>query len=560
MLQSNCGVFPRNLDCARQCRHRRNAGRRPVRRSRAATPSATSRACAACRLPNLARLGPGQHQAARRNRRPPPRLPAPTDAARWPRPARTPPPDIGRWSASTSTSRFPLYPHGFPPEVMDEFERRIGRGTLGNKAASRHRDHPGTRRGAHAHGLAHRLHLGRQRVPDRRARRSDPAVGAVQNLRDRARDSARAARSGPGDRAPVHRLARQLSRAPSNRHDYAVPPPKGMLLDQLEERGVPVHSVGKIFDVFLGRGIRDSTKTKNNADGMAQTLAAHGRSRRRHDLRQPGGFRPAVRPSQRYGRLRRRARGVRRLAAGIREPRCSHGDLAIFTADHGCDPTTPSTDHSREYVPLLAAGPECAPASTWECAPRSPISARRWPTISAPRIAKGESFLTANRMRKPVMAGNWKMYKTPAETTAFFEKFRPLVENASHCEIVICPPFTNLAAAVDAVKGSTIRIGAQNIALGQGRRLHRRNLRPHAQRRRRHPRHHRPQRTPAVFRRDRRDRAQAHPGGARIRAHADRLRGRAAGRARERQDRSRAGRRSSRRASPGSPSSSSPRS
>src|SRR5947209_2129661 len=67
-------------------------------------------------------------------------------------------------------------------------------------------------------------------------------------------------------------------------------------------------------------------------------------------------------------------------------------------------------------------------------------------------------------MRKPVMAGNWKMYKTPAETTTFFEKFRPLAGNASHCEVVICPPFTSLAAAVDAAKGSSIRIGAQNIA------------------------------------------------------------------------------------------------
>jgi triosephosphate isomerase len=61
------------------------------------------------------------------------------------------------------------------------------------------------------------------------------------------------------------------------------------------------------------------------------------------------------------------------------------------------------------------------------------------------------------------MAGNWKMYKTPAETTQFFEKFRPLVEKSSHCEVVICPPFTNLAAAAGAVKGSNIRIGSQNI-------------------------------------------------------------------------------------------------
>jgi triosephosphate isomerase len=61
------------------------------------------------------------------------------------------------------------------------------------------------------------------------------------------------------------------------------------------------------------------------------------------------------------------------------------------------------------------------------------------------------------------MAGNWKMYKTPAETTAFFEKFRPLAGQAEHCEVVICPPFTNLAAAVEAAQGTRIQIGAQNI-------------------------------------------------------------------------------------------------
>ena len=61
------------------------------------------------------------------------------------------------------------------------------------------------------------------------------------------------------------------------------------------------------------------------------------------------------------------------------------------------------------------------------------------------------------------MAGNWKMYKTPAETSAFFEKFRPLVANSEHCEVVICPPFTNLAAAVAAAHGTRIRIGAQNL-------------------------------------------------------------------------------------------------
>jgi triosephosphate isomerase len=62
------------------------------------------------------------------------------------------------------------------------------------------------------------------------------------------------------------------------------------------------------------------------------------------------------------------------------------------------------------------------------------------------------------------MAGNWKMYKTPAETIAFFETFRPLVAKSEHCEVVICPPFTSLGAAVDAAKGTNIRVGAQNVA------------------------------------------------------------------------------------------------
>ena len=67
-------------------------------------------------------------------------------------------------------------------------------------------------------------------------------------------------------------------------------------------------------------------------------------------------------------------------------------------------------------------------------------------------------------MRKPVMAGNWKMYKTSADTKAFFDKFRPAAGSPPHCEVVICPPFTCLAGAVEAAKGSTVSVGAQNIA------------------------------------------------------------------------------------------------
>lgn len=66
-------------------------------------------------------------------------------------------------------------------------------------------------------------------------------------------------------------------------------------------------------------------------------------------------------------------------------------------------------------------------------------------------------------MRRRVLAGNWKMYKTAAETSAFFESFAPLIENASHAEIVICPPFVNLPAAVEAVRGTAIEVGGQDL-------------------------------------------------------------------------------------------------
>jgi triosephosphate isomerase (TIM) len=66
-------------------------------------------------------------------------------------------------------------------------------------------------------------------------------------------------------------------------------------------------------------------------------------------------------------------------------------------------------------------------------------------------------------MRRPILAGNWKMYKTPAETTAFFEKFRPLVADATHADIVVCPPFVNLPAAAEATRGTNIQVGGQNL-------------------------------------------------------------------------------------------------
>lgn len=141
-----------------------------------------------------------------------------------------------------------------------------------------------------------------------------------------------------------------------NRKDFAVPPPKGMLLDQLEAKHIAVFSVGKIFDVFLGRGIGEHEKTKNNSDGMAKTLGALD------EFDQGLLFVNLVDFDQLYGHRN----DVEGYAAALEEfdawlpslySKLSPDDLLILTADHGCDPTTPSTDHSREYVPLLAYQP-----------------------------------------------------------------------------------------------------------------------------------------------------------------------------------------------------------
>jgi phosphopentomutase len=134
-----------------------------------------------------------------------------------------------------------------------------------------------------------------------------------------------------------------------------VAPPRGMLLDQLETRGIPVYSIGKILDIFLGRGIREYEKTKSNADGMAKTLGAL-------DIQERGLiFVNLVDFDSLFGH-RNDVEGYARALEQVDEwlpeleSKLTEGDLLVLTADHGCDPTTPSTDHSREYVPLLTFG------------------------------------------------------------------------------------------------------------------------------------------------------------------------------------------------------------
>jgi len=245
----------------------------------------------------------------------------------------------------------PLFPQGFPPEIMEEFERRIGRSTLGNYAAS------GTEiireLGAeHMRTGSPIIYTSADSVFQIAAHEEVIPLWELYRMCEIAREILR----GPYEVGRV--IARPFLGSPGafartvNRKDYAVPPPKGMLLDQLEGAGVPVYSVGKIFDVFLGRGIGGHVKTISNADGMAKTLAALDE--------EPNGliFVNLVDFDMLYGHRN----DVEGYGHALEEAdawlpalldKLTAGDLLILTADHGCDPTTPSTDHSREYVPLL---------------------------------------------------------------------------------------------------------------------------------------------------------------------------------------------------------------
>jgi phosphopentomutase len=143
-----------------------------------------------------------------------------------------------------------------------------------------------------------------------------------------------------------------------NRKDYATPPPKGMLLDQLADKDVPVYAIGKISDIFLGRGITSSEKTKSNADGMEKTIETM-RARKSGLI-----FVNLVDFDQQYGHRNDTegyAAALETVDGWLPSLPVKDTDLIILTADHGCDPTTPSTDHSREFTPLLAYGPRANP-------------------------------------------------------------------------------------------------------------------------------------------------------------------------------------------------------
>jgi phosphopentomutase len=252
---------------------------------------------------------------------------------------------------------FPVYPHGFPRELIERFERAIGRPTLGNKPAS------GTE-------ILKELGAEHMRTGFPIVYTSGDSVFQIAAHEEvvpvcelyRMCEIARQMLDGPDRVGRV--IARPFTGTPGNftrtarRHDYAVDPPKPMMLDVLAARGVPVFAIGKIHDIYNGRGVENYATTKNNADGMEKLREAL------HNY--PDGliFANLVDFDMLYGHRKNMegfARSLEEFDAllGPFLAALTSADLLLITADHGCDPDPawPTTDHSREYVPILAYHP-----------------------------------------------------------------------------------------------------------------------------------------------------------------------------------------------------------
>lgn len=296
---------------------------------------------------------------------------------------------------------FPLFPHGFPPDLIADFEARCGRRVIGNKAAS------GTE-------IIQELGAEHLRTGALIVYTSADSVFQIAAHEEivpipelfRYCEIARQLLQGPREVGRV--IARPFVGEPgsftrtANRHDYAVPPPHGMMLDRLAAQSIPVHSIGKIFDVYLGRGITSQVKTKNNFDGLQRTLEALQNGPAEGLI-----FVNLVDFDQNFGH-RNDAPGYANALVDVDQwlPLCLRTlgprDLLIITADHGCDPTVPGTDHTREYTPLIAYSPSASAGV--DLGTRASLSDIGQTIVEnftgAPLLAHGESFLRAIRVEK----------------------------------------------------------------------------------------------------------------------------------------------------------------
>jgi len=285
---------------------------------------------------------------------------------------------------------FPTYPNGFPDEVIAEFSRRTGRKVLGNVAAS------GTaildRLGEeHQRTGAWIVYTSADSVFQVAAHEQVVPLGELYQACAAARDILR----------PPHGVSRVIARPfvgtpgawtrTSHRKDVSLPPPGPTLLDRLAERHVPRLGIGKVDDLFAGRNIA-SVHAATNAEGYRLIGSALESVQRGLvfanilEFDQSWGHRNDVAGFAQG--LRELDEALPGLLGGVRDE-----DLVIFTADHGNDPTTPSTDHSRERVPLLVHGPRVRPVPLGERATFADIGATIGEFLGAAPLESGRSFL-----------------------------------------------------------------------------------------------------------------------------------------------------------------------
>src|SRR6266508_4266143 len=261
----------------------------------------------------------------------------------------------GHWEhmGIVTAQAFPTYPHGFPHDVIDPFMHRTARGVLGNRAAS------GTE-------IIQELGEEHQRTGKWIVYTSGDSVFQIAAHEDtipleelyQASQSAREILNGK------HRVGRVIARPftgtpgryerTPNRHDYSVEPKRPNYLTLLREKGIKVHGVGKIGDIFAGYDIDESHPTKSNVDGISETIRL---------LRETDDgtlvFVNLVETDMLWGHrndpvnFHRCLQDFDRRLTDILDELRS-GDLLVLTSDHGCDPTTPGTDHTREHALLLA--------------------------------------------------------------------------------------------------------------------------------------------------------------------------------------------------------------
>jgi len=285
---------------------------------------------------------------------------------------------------------FPTYPLGFPSAVVDEFARLTGRGVLGNKPAS------GTAV-LDEYGAEHRrtgswiVYTSADSVFQIAAHEETVPLVELYGACATARELLR------GEHGVSRVIARPFVGEPGawkrtgRRRDFSLPPPGPTLLDRLAERQIPRVGVGKVDDLFAGRCIT-SIHTETNSEAYALIEGAMAAMNRGLllanviEFDQTWGHRNDV--AGFYRGLIELDRSLPRLLKGVRTD-----DLVIFTADHGNDPTTPSTDHSREIVPLLVFGPKVRPAALGRRRTFADIGQTVAEFLGVPALAAGTSFL-----------------------------------------------------------------------------------------------------------------------------------------------------------------------